>query len=65
MPRTDSGKLGAHMNNHDHSHDQCSNVCEVVGGLEDEGIRKLNCARIARRLDAGAAADVLVADQGA
>ena len=52
------------MNDHDHGHDEREDVHEVVGGLEDERVRQHQRARVALGLDATAAGDVLVADQG-
>jgi hypothetical protein len=63
--RTDSGKLGAHVDDHDHRHDQGQNVHEVVRSLEDECVCDLNGPRVAVCLDAGAAIDLLVAHEGA
>jgi hypothetical protein len=63
--RTDSGELGAHVNDHDHRHDQGQNVHEVVRSLEDERVCDLNRPRVAVCLDAGAAIDLLVAHESA
>jgi hypothetical protein len=62
---TDSGKLGAHMDNHDDGHYHGQNMHDVVCRLEDEGIGNLNCPRIALRLYAHAIVDRLVAHQSA
>lgn len=40
--RTDSGKLRAHMYNHDDCHYQSQDVREVVGRLEDECVGELD-----------------------
>jgi hypothetical protein len=63
--RTDSRKLGAHMDNHDDCHYHGQDVHEIVRRLENEGIRNLNRARIALGLDAHAVVDVLMAHKGA
>jgi hypothetical protein len=63
--RTDSGKLGAHMDDHDDGHDHGQDVHEVVRRLEDERIRNLDCPRIALCLYAHAIVDRLVAHQSA
>lgn len=53
------------MENHDDGHDQRQDMHEVVGCLEDERVGNFNRARIALCLNAGAAVDLLVADEGA
>jgi len=63
--RTDSCELGAHMDNHDDRHNHGQDVHEVVRGLENEGIRDFNGARIALCLDAHAIVDRLVAHKRA
>jgi hypothetical protein len=40
------------VDNHDDCHYEGQNVHEVVGGLEDNGVRQLNCPRVAVCLDA-------------
>jgi hypothetical protein len=62
---TNSGELGAHMDNHDYCHDHGQYVHKVVRYLEDEGVCDLNCPRIAARLYAGAATNVLLAHESA
>lgn len=63
--RTNGGKFGPHVNDHNHRHDEGEDVHEVVGGLEDERVGQHKRARVALGLDAAVTADVLVADQGA
>ena len=58
---TDSGELGADVEDHDNGHDEGQNVHKVVRNLEDERVRDLNGACIALGLYAGAAIDLLVA----
>lgn len=63
--RTDSGKLGAHMYNHDNGHNQGQYMHKVVCRLEDERVCDLNRPRVALGLDAHAIRHVLVAHEGA
>ncbi|RDW88593.1 hypothetical protein BP6252_00625 [Coleophoma cylindrospora] len=49
---TNRRELAAHMEDHDHSHDQRGNVRERRRSLEDDGVRDLNVPRIAVGLDA-------------
>jgi hypothetical protein len=63
--RTNSSELGTDVYYHDHCHYQGQNVHEVVRRLEDESVRDLNRSCIALRLDASAAIDFLVSNEGA
>jgi len=53
------------MYDHDDGHDQGHDVDKVIGDLEDEGIRKFNCAGVAPCLYADTLVDLLVAHEGA
>lgn len=61
--RTNSGELGAHVYNHDHSHYQGQNVHEVICRLKDERVRNLDGPRVTLRLDPDAIVDCLVSDK--
>jgi len=62
---TNSSEFGADVENHDDCHDQGQDVHEVVCGLEYERVCNFNRSRIALCLNAGAAIDFLVANEGA
>jgi hypothetical protein len=62
---TNSGELGADVEDHDDGHDEGQNVHEVVRDLEDKRVCDLNGACIALGLYASAAIDLLVADERA
>lgn len=53
------------MDDHDDGHAHGEDVHKVVCDLEDERVADLDGARVADGRDAGAAIDVLVADEGA
>ena len=45
--RTDGGEFRSHMQDHYHCHDECCNVREGRGALEDNRVGQFNVARIA------------------
>jgi len=54
---TDCRELAPYVQNHDHGHDQRSNVGETNCRLEDDGVGQLNGARVAVRLGIMRASD--------
>jgi hypothetical protein len=57
VKRTNSGKLGPDMQDHDYGHRKRNDVHKRGGTLEDDSIRNLNVSRITVRDDAGGPGD--------